>query len=118
MERFSAHWAAGALSAIEAFGGALLALPGLGSVAFASYWLLLSPSRRASYHFHSVTPRSLLNLAACSALSASLLWAGLSLMFGGRSRYRAHGVLGLVVVMLFLLYAALQLARLAFALQE
>jgi hypothetical protein len=110
-------WAAGALSAIEAFTGALLALPGLSSVAFVCYWLLLSPSGRESHHFHAVTPKSLLSLAACSVLAASLLWAGLSLMFGGRSRYRAHGVLGLVVVAELLLYGALWLARSALAFQ-
>lgn len=101
-------WAAGALSAIEAVVGVLLALPGLGSVAFGIYWLSLTPGRRSLYHFHSVTPHALLDLAVCSAVAASLLWAGLSLMFGRPSRYRAHGVLGLLVVTLIALYSALR----------
>ena len=87
-------WAAGAIAAIEAFSGAVLAVPFLASVAFAVHWVLVSPGRRSQYHFHYVTLWTVAQLATITWLSAALLWAGLSLMFGWRTRYRAQGVLG------------------------
>lgn len=94
-------WAAGALAAIEAFAGAIMALPFALSVAFGVGWLFMGTYQRQSYHFHSVNIWSIGKLVACTLLSAALLWAGLGLMFGWRSRYRAHGVLALVALGLF-----------------
>jgi hypothetical protein len=92
------HWAAGALAAVEAFAGAVLALPFVASVVFGIGWLFSSRSGRARHHFHHVNAWVLFKLGACTLLAAALLWAGLALMFGWRSRYRAHGALALVVV--------------------
>jgi hypothetical protein len=89
-------WAAGALAAIEAFAGAVMALPFALSVAFCVSWLFMGTYQRQSYHFHHVSIWLFWKLGACSMLSGALLWAGLALMFGWPSRYRAHGALALV----------------------
>lgn len=92
-------WVAGALSAVEAVVGALLALPMAVSVAFALSWLSMGTERR-EHQRQYVTVWAVAEVGVCTLLSAAFLWAGLALMFGWRSRYRAHGVLALVLVVL------------------
>jgi hypothetical protein len=93
-------WVAGALSAIEAFAGAVLALPFVASVAFSIVWLTRSEQDRLSSAHHQANVWIFYGIAECTLLSAALLWAGLALMFGRPSRYRAHGVLALVLLAL------------------
>jgi hypothetical protein len=91
-------WAAGALAATEVFVGALFALPLALAVAFGIGWLFMRPYQRQIHHLHNVTVWTLWQMTACTLLAAALLWAGLALLFGWRSRYRAHGALALVLL--------------------
>jgi hypothetical protein len=102
-------WAMGALSAVETFAGLILVVPLLVSLAAVAYWLSLSPEGRKLHHFHHVTGWDFLMVVTSTALAAPLLWAGLSLMFGWRTRYRAQGVLGFAVLIAVLIRTVLLL---------
>lgn len=92
-------WVAGALAAVETFVGAVLALPFLAAVWACAWFASMSPSERQTHHFHHVNAWSFSLLGTCSVVAAAFLWAGLALMFGWRSRYRAQGTLVLVVLL-------------------
>jgi hypothetical protein len=92
-------WLAGAMSALEAFAGVLFGLPLLVSIAFAVSWFSMGTYQK-EHHRQHVTVWAFAGVGACSLLSAAFLWAGLALMFGWRSRYRAHGALALVLVLM------------------
>jgi hypothetical protein len=93
-------WGAGALAAVEAFIGGMIALPLLATAAEGVWLLCMSPGQRQAHHFHRVNVWMFYQLGACGFLAAAFLWAGLALMFGWRSRYRAQGVLALVMLLL------------------
>ena len=92
-------WVAGAFSAIEAFVGGLFALPMAVSIAWAISCVSMGEYQR-EHQRQFVTPAALTAVGAFTLLSAAFLWAGFALMFGWRSRYRAHGALALVIVLL------------------
>lgn len=100
-------WAAGALAAVEAFAGAIMALPLVLLAALCMGSVFVGPYQRQSYHFHHLSIWLVWKVGAWTLLSAALLWAGLALMYGWRSRYRAHGVLALVLVGLIATHWAL-----------
>lgn len=101
---------AGAFSAIEALVGALFALPMAVSVAWAFSWFSMGTYQR-EHEREFVTVRVAALVGAFTLLSAAFLWAGLALMFGWRSRYRAHGALALVIVGLSVGLMLMQLAQ-------
>lgn len=86
----------GALGALEAFAGAVLALPLLLSVLFALSWAIMRPYQR-QHHLHQVHVGMLVQLGLATALSAAFWWAGVALVIGHRSRYRAQGALVLAL---------------------
>lgn len=102
-------WSAGALAAAETVAGGILAIPLLGTAVTCVWFVCLSPGQRQTHHIHHISGWLFYKVGVCSVMAAALLWAGLALMFGWRSRYRAHGVLAVVVVAL----AGVQLVMMA-----
>lgn len=100
-------WVLGALAALETIAGAIFAVPLLISIAGAAWWLSMSAEARGHHHFHVVNVWSLIMVACSTVLAAALLWAGLSLMFGWRARYRAHGALALTTLLVAVARAVL-----------
>lgn len=95
------HALLGALAAIEAFVGAILALPFLAGVSM-GVWLLVERLRgRHPYRLHhhlNMHWRGWFLSGACTLLAAVLLGAGLALLLGRPYRYRAQGVLLVTVI--------------------
>jgi magnesium-transporting ATPase (P-type) len=103
-------WVAGALSAIEAFVGAMFALPMAVSIAWAISWFSMGTYQR-EHQREFVTVNAVAVVGAFTLLSAAFLWAGLALMFGWRSRYRAHGALAFVIIVLSISLMLLQFVQ-------
>lgn len=102
------HVLLGALSAIETFVGAVLALPLLAGLTVGVRLLVQLLGGRHSYQLHhylNVHASVYLFTGACTVLSGVLLWAGLALMRGRPYRYRAQGVLFVTVLALLLVRA-------------
>lgn len=110
------HVLLGALAAMEAFVGAVLALPFLGFVSAGLRLLVELVQGRYSYQLHHY-----LNAhwtiwflsGASTVLAAALLWAGLALMLGRAYRYRAQGVLLVTALAIFGLCAVARELELA-----
>lgn len=102
-------WAVAALAALETIAGAIFAIPFLISVGGAVWWLSMNAEARSHHHFHGANVWSVFTVACSTALAATLLWAGLSLMFGWRTRYRAHGALALTILVVVVARAVLMM---------
>ena len=98
-------WLAGAIAALEACAGAVLALMAtFGTIVTTS--ILFEGSLR-HHHYRQSAVHSLLMSLGLGALGIGFLWSGVSLMFGWKTTWRSQAVpvATLLVVVIYVAFA-------------